>query len=418
MDNFNANYKDDSIVVEYTPSIGTVRYNYVVKKDGKVNLHSDGIDNNKTVFVFENTGEYTIEINEYDSQGSLTTIESEEYNINSIDYDNSSLLMYARGALLLVLIFIILLFVKIYKATKLEKRFSKFTVNSNRNIYLSIKDNIKNFYKKCTIQLGDKISNSVFLTNISKRYKKYADAFNIKDGNPIYIISKKIIIGILYLLVLIILKLRYTLMQPYEMVLPFIAGYYSLDVIYIYKYSKYRKRIENDILSAITVMNNAFKAGRSVKQAIDTVANQLEGPIANEFKIISLEFEYGIDIEESFKRFSDRINIEEAVYLTSSLSVLNKTGGNIIEVFSMIENTLYNRKKLSLELKSLTSSSKLIMYVLMIVPFIFIMVINFINKDYFKPLYTNPLGLVLIGIILIIYIAYIIVVRRVMKVRM
>ena len=136
-----------------------------------------------------------------------------------------------------------------------------------------------------------------------------------------------------------------------------------------------------------------------------------------EFKKIGMEISLGLDMETAFKRFSDRINLSEAVYLTASISVLNKTGGNIIKVFNSIEKTIFNRKKLEQEFKALTSSSKLIMYVLIIVPIAFVVFISLINKDYFKVLFNNPLGIALLFIILIIYITYIVVVRKVMKVR-
>ena len=150
----------------------------------------------------------------------------------------------------------------------------------------------------------------------------------------------------------------------------------------------------------------------------ELVSTELEGPIAEEFKKIALEISFGLDIEVVFKRFANRIDLEEAAYLTASLSITNKTGGNIIRVFDSIEQTLFNRKKLRLELISLTSSSKLIMYVLIVVPLLFVTVISLINPTYFIPLFSSPLGLILLSIIIIIYITYIIVVRKIVNVRM
>ena len=57
------------------------------------------------------------------------------------------------------------------------------------------------------------------------------------------------------------------------------------------------------------------------------------------------------------------------------------------------------------------------MYVLIVVPIVFVLFISLINKDYFKVLFENPLGIILLIIMLIIYITYIIVVRKVMRVR-
>ena len=57
------------------------------------------------------------------------------------------------------------------------------------------------------------------------------------------------------------------------------------------------------------------------------------------------------------------------------------------------------------------------MYVLIIVPPSFMVFINIINKDYFKPLFNNALGIIILLIISFIYITYIIVVRKVLKVK-
>ena len=79
---------------------------------------------------------------------------------------------------------------------------------------------------------------------------------------------------------------------------------------------------------------------------------------------------------------------------------------------------LFNKKKLNLELKALTGSSKVIAYALFVVPFLFIVFISLIDPTYFQPLYTNPLGLILSGFMIVIYILYIICIKKIMKVRM
>ena len=43
-------------------------------------------------------------------------------------------------------------------------------------------------------------------------------------------------------------------------------------------------KMENDLLQAIIIMNNAFKSGYSIMQAIYLVYTEMEGPISIEFK--------------------------------------------------------------------------------------------------------------------------------------
>ena len=58
------------------------------------------------------------------------------------------------------------------------------------------------------------------------------------------------------------------------------------------------------------------------------------------------------------------------------------------------------------------------MYLLTFLPVFLVLIISLVNPDYFISLYTTPIGMIILGFALIIYISYIIVVRRVMKIRM
>jgi len=246
------------------------------------------------------------------------------------------------------------------RSIKLEKRFSKYTINSSKNKSISLFDNLYNQYKDFLGKISRVIGKLDIVKRAAKRYDKYIEAFETDESN-INFISKKIVVGFLYVMFAIVVKLiQGVLAKPFEMLIPFLLGYITLDIIYMYKYIRYKKKIENDMLEAITVMNNAFKAGMSITQAVDLVAKELDGPISKEFKKIGMEISLGLDMETAFRRFSNRINLSEAIYLTASISVLNKTGGNIIKVFDSIEKTMFSRKKLENEYKSLTSSSKMI----------------------------------------------------------
>lgn len=355
----------------------------------------------------------TIEYSVSDKAGNEVT----ETAFITVTRDNSNLIRLGQIGIVIIILSIILFLMKYIRSIKLEKRFSKYTINSSKNKSISLFDNLYYQYLNFVNKLSKILSKSTFLNKRANRYNKY-ECFYDKEYNTMDFMARKVIIGFIYIVVAFVAKLiNSSILTLFEMIVPFVIGFYTLDIIYIYKYIKYKKKIENDILNAITIMNNAFKAGRSIVQAVDLVTVELNGPIAKEFKKIHTEISLGLDVEVAFKKFSDRIHINEAIYFTSSLSVLNKTGGNIIKVFDSIEKNVFMRKKLQNELKTLTSSSKLITYVLIFVPIIFIIFIGIINKEYFNPLFKNPLGIVLMLITLIIYITYIIIVKRLMKVR-
>lgn len=344
---------------------------------------------------------------------------SEKEIILRIVEDHSAQLNLLLGSLGLILLIAFFYLLRFLRATHLEKKISVYATESLHDDRISISEKITSIFYHWIERINHIVEKSAFLEKYSKKYDKYIPLYSSHYQKGYDFVSTKILVAFIFVVISILAKIiQYKLITGYELVLPFIFGFFLPDVIYIIQYKIYKNRLENDLLQAIIIMNNAFKSGRSITQAIELVTKELDGPVGLEFKKMHMEISFGLTVEEVFKRLADRIELEEVTYLTASLSILNKTGGNIIKVFSSIEKTLFNKKKLKLELASLTGSSKIIMYVLFFVPFFFIIFIGLVSPSYFSPFYTTTIGRVLMAIIIVIYLAYIWIVRKVMKVRM
>ena len=337
----------------------------------------------------------------------------------NIRKDNTGLLLGAQITLGIIVILLLYRFIKYRKSINYEKRLTKYSVKAVHDRILSIFDNLIKQYKDTITSISNVLKKSAIVNKLSKRYEKYIPLYKDTYKEGIEIISVKVLTAVLLVAVAILAKtIQFQVLQFYEIFLPLIFGYYLPDIIFMTKYKIHRSRVENDLLQAIIIMNNAFKSGRSITQAIELVTKELEGPIAEEFKKMHLEISFGLEIDVVFKRLSERIELEEVSYLTASLAILNKTGGNIIKVFTSIEKTLFNKKKLKLELLSLTGSSTIIVYMLIAIPLLFIVFISMISPSYFMPLITTPIGGIITAVIIVIYILYIFCVRKIMKVRM
>lgn len=332
---------------------------------------------------------------------------------------NSSTLLFFQSIFFLTFLILAILFLKYKRAANFERRIAKYSVKSTKSSKNSLAGAILEFYKKLLLEIEKIISQSHFFTNYSKKYEKYTFLYKEFYDSELEVVSGKISLSIVSILIALLAKtLQYKLLSIYEVFIPALFGFFLPDLIYKFRYKVYRSKIENDLLQAIIIMNNAFKSGRSIQQAICLVTTELEGDIAQEFKKMELELLYGLEIDVVFDRFSKRIQLDEVNYLTASLSILNKTGGNIIKVFDSIEKSLFNKKKLKLEMASLTGSSKIIVIMLIAIPILFILFISLISPTYFEPFYKTSLGLVLMVIILILYFIYVVMVRKLMKVRM
>lgn len=319
---------------------------------------------------------------------------------------------------ILILAFVIFYLILYNKSLKLERRISKYSIESIKDDSISLFDLISNSYKELLNKTSNVLSKSIVLKKYSTKYNKYITYENDKDTTAMDFVSNKFYIMILLFLILLFARIvEGRLISLTDTLVSLLLGYFILDIyLKIYDYIK-RKKVEQDLLNAIIIMNNAFRSGMSTMQAIEIVSKELKGPIAQEFKKMHLEISYGLSLDVVFERFSKRVESDEVSYITSSLSILNKTGGNIIKVFSSIEKMLFSKRKLKSEMKSLTSSARMISKILLIMPFVFVGIISILNPSYFVPLITTSLGRLILFVIIIVYSLYAVIVNKIMKVR-
>lgn len=347
-------------------------------------------------------------------QDEAGNIAEKSTNINVIPH---STYIYIIQIICLIIIFLLIIrAIKLFKVVKLEGRLDQYTIKPLKNETLSTSEKLRRIYKKFLEVFSNVFKKSVVASKYAKRLDKYIPVSGIhKDGYDI-LAGKVIIASMSTLLAIIIKAFQFKLLGSLETLGIFLLGFFILDIYLFAKYKVFRWKIESDFTAAITIMNNSFKSGRSITQAIDIVSHEVKGTIGAEFKRMNLELLYGLDIETVFKRFAKRMDLEEANYLTASLSILNKTGGDIIKVFSTIERSLFDKRKLRIELKSLTSGSRIIVYVLLGIPFFFVLVISMISPGYFMPFINTQLGRILLIFMIIYYIIFVVVVRKIMKV--
>ena len=329
------------------------------------------------------------------------------------------------GLLIIQIIIILILFVIIVYmvrqniALSYERRIGKYSLEPIKEKELSILDNLVIRFNNFIVKLRKYISKSSILVKSSNRYEKYVIYTDDENSRKaIDYITIKLIIAIIFVILIIFSQVLQTrLASLLELFINFLIGYFILDIYLFYKNKMYKKRIDNELLRAVIVMNNAFKSGKSTMQALEIASTDLPEPIRSEFYKMYQEMKYGLSIDNVFDRFSKRIELEEIKYISATLSILNKTGGNIIKVFDSIEKSLYDKRKLKEELKNLTASSNLVVKLLMVVPLFFVFIIYILNPIYFDPLFETKLGLVVLFLIVIMFLLYIWFLQKIMKVK-
>ena len=331
--------------------------------------------------------------------------------------NNKIIILILEIILFLILIFIITLFLKIYNSNKKAKRISTYSIEPVKNDNISFTDRIVNKYLSFVRGLRIYIKKIKFFKVRSKKYDKYIKYRQRDEIESIDFITNKLIIAMIFLLLAVFSQIfNYRGFSFFRYFINFIVGYYIVDIYYYFYFKRQTKLIENELLRAVIVMNNAFKAGKSTLQAVKIASEELPEPISDEFKKMYLDMKFGLSVDTVFDKFAKRVNLEEAVYLSSSLTILNKTGGNITQVFSSIERTLFDKKKLNEEIKNISSAPKMIVYTLFLVPIIFTLLIYILNRNYFDPLFNSTLGYIIVAVIVIMFSMYVFILKKILRI--
>ncbi len=325
------------------------------------------------------------------------------------------LIFIARIFVFLAIVISIIYIIRQKKSISYERRIGRYSIESMKTHELSFFDKLLDKYNNLILNMRDGVGKSKLLNKISNRYSKY-----VEYGSDIVLIdfiSKKILVGVLFVIIAMgSVVINGKLLGIMGIIINFIIGFYLYDLYLIYQKKRRNKLLKNEMFRAIIIMNNAFKSGKSIVQAVEIASRELEEPINHEFEKIYTDLKYGLNVSTVFERFAKRNDVEEARYLAATLTTLNRTGGNIVKVFNSIERTMFDKKKLDEELKNLTASSNLVVKILFFEPIIFVGIIYFMDNSYFKPLFSTVLGYIVLIIMILMFIIYIMLLKRIMRV--
>ena len=237
-----------------------------------------------------------------------------------------------------IFLLLVFLFVRIFLSAWHEKRIKDFALDNKNAEELSIADAFLKFCLVIIKNISKFLTKSQVLKDYAKGFEKYLFADRQNTFKSIdYISLKFLVMFFVQGLYIISISIKFATFSLPVFLIGSIISFFCIDLIIIWLYQNHKKLIEEQLLQAIVMMNSAFKSGKNILQAIEIVKKELPSPIKDEFNIIYTDINYGLDLSVVFERFYKRVKLEEAKYITSSLALLSKTGGNIVTVFNMIE---------------------------------------------------------------------------------
>ncbi|WP_028582020.1 type II secretion system F family protein [Desulfogranum japonicum] len=201
------------------------------------------------------------------------------------------------------------------------------------------------------------------------------------------------------------------------MLIAAIAGWILPGLITNFMHKRYVGKFDDQLLDALGLIASGLRSGLSLQQALGLVAKEMMAPASQEFKLLLSEYNYGKTMDEAFERMADRIPSMDFGITVEAVLVLRSTGGNLVETFEIIIDTVRERKKVEGKIKSITSLGVYQTILIGSMPFVLMWVLNCLNPVYMQPLYATTLGWVMIGITILLVILGSLLVKSIVSIK-
>ena len=120
-----------------------------------------------------------------------------------------------------------------------------------------------------------------------------------------------------------------------------------------------RQQFNEQLPEALATMSSALRAGFSITRAFDSVVEQDEKPMCEEFAILQQQLRIGMTFEQALDSMSQRVGSDDLTLVTTAILISRKTGGNVTEIFDKISDTIRGRMRIERKVKSMTAQGRM-----------------------------------------------------------
>ena len=158
--------------------------------------------------------------------------------------------------------------------------------------------------------------------------------------------------------------------------------------------ARYVRKFNEQLTDALGTMSNALRAGFSISQAFESVAESDMHPISDEFALLLQQMRVGMSFDDALSSLDKRIGSDDLTLVVTAIDIARKTGGNLTEIFDSISETIRARMRIERKVRTLTAQGKLQGIIVSLMPFFLCGVMTVMKPGMMIPFLTSLNGIV------------------------
>lgn len=181
--------------------------------------------------------------------------------------------------------------------------------------------------------------------------------------------------------------------------------------------SKRLAKVDHQLPDALDLIGRALRAGHAFPTAMKMVGDEMNDPIAAEFRATFDEVNFGISMHDALMNMATRVPSTDLRYFVIAVLIQRETGGNLAELLDNISRIVRERIKLLGQIRVLSAEGKMSAWVLGLLPFAAGFMIQVTNPGFLSVLYTDPAGRKMVATAIVMMILGVFAMRKIIRIR-
>ena len=185
---------------------------------------------------------------------------------------------------------------------------------------------------------------------------------------------------------------------------------------------KQKKKLLEEFSETLNSISINMRAGYSIENAFLEAYKDIklfygeDSLMAEEILRIRRGLEINITLEELVESLAERSGAEEIEMFSDVLKSAKRNGGNITEVLTDTASRIRESICVDAEIDNLMAEKKLELRIMEGMPFVILVYLNITSAGYFDVLYEGIFGRVFMTVALLVYVAALILGRKIMRI--
>lgn len=151
------------------------------------------------------------------------------------------------------------------------------------------------------------------------------------------------------------------------------------------------EKLRSQLSDAFDLMARAIRAGQTMSQAMQGVADEFTQPIAAEFSYCYEQQNLGLSPDTALRDLARRTGLIELKIFVVAMMVQRQVGGNLCEMLEKLAHVVRDRFRIRGLIKALTGEGRMQAVVLMALPFGMFLIMLTLNRAYAQVLLEHPM---------------------------